>query len=289
MTLSGVNHAGMPAATVITQPERHALVMPEDCDCGMCVPTWARRRGKSRRHSESVSLTDALASSPATGATLVSSSRAVVSVGAGRVIGPEASPPADGRTDEAPSATIASSRVSPSRTHGWQPRTCTARTPGPTVIVTGPFTAVYCARSCVLVDFSRPTDPLPPAGPAVRYTPGPNSSPTTNNPSPQAPPTCRAERGGDCVVESVAKPHPRLAAPDLHRPHTRAHSDRDRPLHRGVLREVMRARRLQQAHRPAPASRPGCPVHPRTQLKPDHKQPVPPRHRRPGIWCASAL
>ena len=60
MTLSRVNHAGMAAATVITQPERHALVMPEDCDCGMCVPTWARRRGKSRRHSEPVSLTDAL-------------------------------------------------------------------------------------------------------------------------------------------------------------------------------------------------------------------------------------
>ena len=55
-----VNHAGMPAATVITEPERHALVTPENCDCGMCVPTWARRRGKSRRHSEPVSLTDAL-------------------------------------------------------------------------------------------------------------------------------------------------------------------------------------------------------------------------------------
>jgi hypothetical protein len=50
----------MPAATVITEPERHALVMPEDCDCGMCVPTWARRRGKSRRNPEPVSLADAL-------------------------------------------------------------------------------------------------------------------------------------------------------------------------------------------------------------------------------------
>ena len=36
----------------------------------------------------------------------------------------------------------------------------------------------------MLVYFSRPTDPLPLAGPAVPYTPGPNSSPTTNNPSP---------------------------------------------------------------------------------------------------------
>jgi hypothetical protein len=54
------NHAGMPPAMVLTEPERHALVMPEDCDCGMCVPTWARRRGKSRRHAEPVSLADAL-------------------------------------------------------------------------------------------------------------------------------------------------------------------------------------------------------------------------------------
>jgi len=33
---------------------------PEDCDCGMCVPTWTRRRGKSRRYSEPVTLADAL-------------------------------------------------------------------------------------------------------------------------------------------------------------------------------------------------------------------------------------
>jgi cytochrome c1 len=51
----------MPVATVITEPERHALVMPEDCDCGMCTPTWARRRGKSKRFSEPVTLADALA------------------------------------------------------------------------------------------------------------------------------------------------------------------------------------------------------------------------------------
>ena len=55
-----MNHAGMPAATVITEPERHALVMLQDCDCGMCAPTWARRRGKSRRFSEPVTLAAAL-------------------------------------------------------------------------------------------------------------------------------------------------------------------------------------------------------------------------------------
>jgi hypothetical protein len=50
----------MPVAAVITEPERHALVMPEDCGCGMCAPTWARRRGKSRRLSEPVTLAAAL-------------------------------------------------------------------------------------------------------------------------------------------------------------------------------------------------------------------------------------
>lgn len=60
-TPAWVNHAGMPADTVITEPERHALVMPGDCDCGMCAPTWARRRGKSRRFTEPVTLADALA------------------------------------------------------------------------------------------------------------------------------------------------------------------------------------------------------------------------------------
>jgi hypothetical protein len=55
-----VDDAGMPAATVITEPERHALTMPEHCDCGMCAPTWTRRRGKSRRFTEPVTLTAAL-------------------------------------------------------------------------------------------------------------------------------------------------------------------------------------------------------------------------------------
>jgi hypothetical protein len=44
----------------ITQPARHILALPEDCDCGMCTPSWARRRGKSKRYSELVSLPDAL-------------------------------------------------------------------------------------------------------------------------------------------------------------------------------------------------------------------------------------
>jgi hypothetical protein len=50
----------MPAATTTTEPERHALAMPGDCDCGMCTPTWARRRGNSRRYSEPVTLAAAL-------------------------------------------------------------------------------------------------------------------------------------------------------------------------------------------------------------------------------------
>ena len=34
--------------------------LPEDCDYGMCTPSWARRRGKSKRYSELVTLADAL-------------------------------------------------------------------------------------------------------------------------------------------------------------------------------------------------------------------------------------
>jgi hypothetical protein len=51
----------MSVATVAVRPEpgRHALVMP-DCECGTCPPTWARRRGKSRRFSEPVTLVAAL-------------------------------------------------------------------------------------------------------------------------------------------------------------------------------------------------------------------------------------
>jgi len=49
----------MSVATVVEAgPERHALLAPE-CDCGGCPPTWARRRGKSRRF-EPVTLVEAL-------------------------------------------------------------------------------------------------------------------------------------------------------------------------------------------------------------------------------------
>lgn len=50
----------MSVATVIESgPGRHALLAPE-CDCGGCPPTWARRRGKSRRFVEPVTLVQAL-------------------------------------------------------------------------------------------------------------------------------------------------------------------------------------------------------------------------------------
>jgi hypothetical protein len=45
--------AGMTVATIAAEPDRHALVMPA-CVCGMCAPTWARRRGKSRRFTQPV-------------------------------------------------------------------------------------------------------------------------------------------------------------------------------------------------------------------------------------------
>lgn len=41
------------------QPIHHALALP-DCDCGLCAPTWARRRGKSKRYTQPVTLIDAL-------------------------------------------------------------------------------------------------------------------------------------------------------------------------------------------------------------------------------------
>jgi len=44
----------------IAQPARHVLALPEDCDCGMCMPGWMRRRGKQARYSEPVSLADAM-------------------------------------------------------------------------------------------------------------------------------------------------------------------------------------------------------------------------------------
>jgi hypothetical protein len=46
-------------AAEVAEPDRHALVMP-DCECGTCPPTWARRRGKSRRFTQAVTLVEAL-------------------------------------------------------------------------------------------------------------------------------------------------------------------------------------------------------------------------------------
>jgi hypothetical protein len=42
--------------------DRYALVA--DCDCGLCAPTWARRRGKSRRFTEPVTLMMAVEGEP---------------------------------------------------------------------------------------------------------------------------------------------------------------------------------------------------------------------------------
>jgi len=50
----------MTAVTDLPQPARHVLAVPEDCECGMCTPSWARRRGKQKRYSEPVSLAEAL-------------------------------------------------------------------------------------------------------------------------------------------------------------------------------------------------------------------------------------
>jgi hypothetical protein len=51
----------MSVATVAvrSEPDRHALVLL-DCECGACPPSWARRRGKSRRFTEPVTLVAAL-------------------------------------------------------------------------------------------------------------------------------------------------------------------------------------------------------------------------------------
>src|SRR6266566_2671974 len=49
----------MSVAAVVTEPGRHAMVMP-DCECGTCGPTWARRRGKSGRFTQPVTLVAAL-------------------------------------------------------------------------------------------------------------------------------------------------------------------------------------------------------------------------------------
>ncbi len=49
-----------PERRALPSPQRHALIMPDGCECGMCAPTWARRRGKSRQYSEPVTLAAAL-------------------------------------------------------------------------------------------------------------------------------------------------------------------------------------------------------------------------------------
>lgn len=53
--------APMTTATLLppSQPTRHALALP-DCDCGMCAPMWARRKGKSNRFTQPVTLLEAL-------------------------------------------------------------------------------------------------------------------------------------------------------------------------------------------------------------------------------------
>jgi hypothetical protein len=50
----------IPGPRALAGPERHALIMPAGCECGMCTPTWTRRRGKSSRYSEPVTLLAAL-------------------------------------------------------------------------------------------------------------------------------------------------------------------------------------------------------------------------------------
>src|SRR5680860_1617293 len=55
--------AGCMAIATVAEavPTRHGLLVP-DCDCGLCAPTWARRRGRSRRFTEPVTLVMALES-----------------------------------------------------------------------------------------------------------------------------------------------------------------------------------------------------------------------------------
>ncbi len=48
------------APEAITQPARHVLSLPQECNCGLCIPAWMRRRGKQKRYSEPVSLADAM-------------------------------------------------------------------------------------------------------------------------------------------------------------------------------------------------------------------------------------
>jgi hypothetical protein len=54
-----VDDAGVSIAMVV-KPDRHALV-ESACECAMCPPRWMRRRGRSKRFSEEVTLVAALA------------------------------------------------------------------------------------------------------------------------------------------------------------------------------------------------------------------------------------
>lgn len=58
-----------------TEPTRHALAIP-DCGCRTCAPTWARRKGKSKKFTQPVTLVDALdAEDPACRAAMVDQHR----------------------------------------------------------------------------------------------------------------------------------------------------------------------------------------------------------------------
>jgi hypothetical protein len=53
--------ADMPVVTsMIARPERHALILPQNCEGGRCAPTWARRSRTLGRFSEPVTLLAAL-------------------------------------------------------------------------------------------------------------------------------------------------------------------------------------------------------------------------------------
>ena len=56
-------------ALTVTEPQRHMLLTPGGCECG--VLTWARRRGKSRQFSERLTLSS---ENPAARAAMAASS-----------------------------------------------------------------------------------------------------------------------------------------------------------------------------------------------------------------------
>lgn len=67
----------MTTATLTTsiEPIRHTLAIP-DCNCGTCPPTWTRRKGKSKKFTQPVTLLHALeAEEPACRAAMVDQHR----------------------------------------------------------------------------------------------------------------------------------------------------------------------------------------------------------------------